>query len=102
MRDALLVIRRQGRAALEPMTFVMSPQGREPDRWRGGSSRAVLGALSRNPQTVYELAATLGDGWTHQRVHGVVCWLRKQHKVAVKYWTTSKKGRRVAVYQVKA
>ena len=99
MREALLVIRRQGRAALEPMTFVRMRRD-ETNHKAGDASRAVLGALADKPQTVYELANRLG--WTFDQVHGVMCWLRKQQKIAVHHWTTSAKGRRVAVYQVKA
>lgn len=97
MRQALLIIRRQGSAALARVTFVR--ESKYADRQEiGGASRQVLDALADQPRTVYELGAHLR--WTFDHVHGVLSWLRKQHKIRVHHWTTSEKGRRVAVYQV--
>lgn len=98
MRDALLVIRRQGREALEGMTFVPE-RARAEQQDIGAASNSVLDALARKPQTVYDLAASLK--LTFAQVHGVMSWLRKCQRIQVHHWTTSPKGRRVAVYQVK-
>ena len=99
MRDARLVLRRQGPAALDQMTFVRADRENAPRQKTGAATDAVIAALTAKPQTVYDLAARLR--WTFHQVHGVMCWLRKCQRIQVKYWTTSAKGRRVAVYQVK-
>ena len=99
MRQALLVLRRQGSAALERMTFVQERKTYATRQDMGQASRAVLDALTRKPQTVYDLAKALH--WTFAQVHGVMSWLRKCQKIQVHHWTNSPRGRRVAVYQVK-
>lgn len=99
MRDAFLVLRRHGSEALARMTFVREPRHTQRQHI-GLASREVLESLQAQPQTVYDLADSLK--WTYFQVHGVMSWLRKQNKIQVAYWTTSHKGRRVAVYRVKA
>ena len=99
MRDARLVLRRHGPAVLERMTFVRADRENAPRQEIGEATTRVIAALTAKPQTVYDLAATLK--WTFHQVHGVMSWLRKCQRIQVKYWTTSAKGRRVAVYQVK-
>jgi len=61
----------------------------------------VLEAIRRHgPICVNDLAPLVKRSTSV--VWGHMTWLRKQNKVEVKYWVTSKAGRRVAVYGVKA
>ena len=96
--QAMHVIRRHGFAALQSMSFV-NERSRAERQEIGDASNSVIAALTDKPQTVYELAEALR--WSFAQVHGVMSWLRKCQRIQVKYWTTSNKGRRVAVYQVK-
>lgn len=61
---------------------------------------AVLAAISTGDTTVGALAQRLG--YELAQVWGHVCFLRKCQKVEVKRWTLSPRGRKLAVYGVKA
>ena len=94
--DFKVIARRYGLEMASRLNYVRQP--RERKRRDGMASQIIMGALGHAPQTVYQLAADLR--WQASQVHGVLIWLRKQHKVSVHSWRTSAKGRRIAVYQV--
>lgn len=71
----------------------LTPPARPPLR-----SVDVLRLIEMQAQTIHTLARHLDR--TDWQVWGHVSALRKQRKVDVKYWLTSAKGRKVAVYGV--
>lgn len=63
-----------------------------------GAAGKVLRALEQQCMGIDELARALSR--TPAQIHGLIGWLRKVNRIEVRYWTTSRAGRRVAIYGV--